>query len=159
MKRIVTTAAILGAAFGLLMGTYNGIRSGMGAGIASGIVMGVVFGLAIGGFMFFQHSKAGTWRKEFEVEGLVRDAPANHGAAGGWLFLTKQRVVWIPHAFNVGAKRLEIPLGDITGAKPNGRRKLDVHTTAGLKTFLVSESDEWAPAIAPALPDARVVER
>ncbi len=158
MKSIVKSAFLAGALFGLAMGAYNGMRSGMSAGIASGILMGVVFGLAIAGFLLFQHSKAGTWRKEFEAEELVRDAPANLGGAGGWLFLTKQRLVWIPHALNVGAKRLEIPLGDITGAKPNGR-KLDVHTTSGLKTFLVKSSDEWAPAIAPALPDARVVER
>lgn len=158
MKNIVKSSLLAGALFGLAMGTYNGLRSGAGAGIASGILMGIVFGLAIAGFMFWNHSKAGAWRKEFEPEGLVRDAPANLGGAGGWLFLTKQRVVWIPHALNVGAKRLELSLGTITGAKPNGR-KLDVHTTAGQKTFLVRESDEWAAAISPALPDARVVER
>lgn len=149
------TAVTSGALFGLAMGVMNGVRSGAGAGIASGLAMGVVFGLAIAGFLHWQSKKAGKLRVEFEREGVVRDAPANIGAAGGWLFLTKERVVWIPHALNVGAKRVEIPLAEITAAKPSGR-KLEIVTSARSWTILVRASDDWATAIAP-LPTARLV--
>lgn len=156
-NHIASSALTAGAMFGLGMGALNGVRFGMGAGIASGLAMGAVFGLAIGLFLRWQHKKAGVLRAEFQAEGVERDGPANVGAAGGWLFLTKQRLVWVPHALNIGAKRIEIPLGDIKSANAKGR-KLEILTTAGPRSFLVRTSDEWAAALG-SLPTARVVDR
>ena len=143
--------------FGVGMGAFNATRYGMTSGIASGLGMGVAFGLAVAGFLHWQHKKAGLAREQFGAEGLELDAPCNMGPAGGWLFLTKQRLVWIPHALNVGAKRVEIARADITSTKAKGR-KLEILTTAAPQTFLLRATDEWAAAIT-SLPSARVVDR
>ena len=83
------------------------------------------------------------------------DGGANLGGAGGYLFLTKQRIVFEPHGANSkSAKRVEIPLGDIKEVRPAGGklvRRFEVVTARGTHSFLVENRDAWLTAFAPLL--------
>jgi hypothetical protein len=144
MKRFLLNALMTGVPFGLCMGMFY---SGRGA-LAMGVVNGVAFGLAMGGFMAWQHKRSATLLAQYEAEGLVHHGPANYGAAGGWLVLTKQRLIFEPHKLNLGlGKRLEIPATEIGGARagdgaiPN---KIAVVTHANQTVqFVVRNRAEW----------------
>jgi hypothetical protein len=93
-------------------------------------------------------------RPKYEPEGIVLDAPANLGGAGGWLILTKKRLAFEPHKLNVGANRLELALGDISEVRPaTGKlvRRFEVVARGQTHSFLVENREQWFAAFTPLL--------
>src|SRR5205809_520525 len=113
MKAFAKTALITGVAFsipmGLIAGFLFGVARGFSAGVTFGLVIGptsgLVFGLAMAGFIAIQRRRFARTRSDFTGEQLLHDGPANHflngEGVGGWLFLTKERLLFRPHQFNV----------------------------------------------------------
>jgi hypothetical protein len=142
------TALQTGVPFGLVMGVFY---SGRGGGaIAMGIVNGVAFGLAMAGFLAWQAKRASRVKQPYEAEGIVHDGPANHASTtsvGGWLILTKQRLIFEPHKVNVGGKRIEISRQDIVAAMPGQGllpNKLEIVTSNHEKhSFVVAQRAVW----------------
>jgi hypothetical protein len=68
-------------------------------------------------------------------------------AIGGWLVLTKQRLVFEPHKLNVGGKTLDIAADDIAGARPGDGvlpNKIAVVTRSGQTlSFVVRDRAAW----------------
>ena len=155
MKHTLKIFLIAAVPFGLSLGLVNGFRSGLSSGLGSGILCGLLFGAAMAGFVHYQSNKFAKLRPKYEPEGLVIDGGANLGGAGGWLFLTKQRLVFEPHGANTkSAKRIEIPLSDIKEVKPaSGRlaRRFEVATANATHSFLVEHRDKWLESFAPLL--------
>jgi hypothetical protein len=140
--------------FGLALGMVNGIRSGWQSGVGSGVLCGILFGGLITWFIQRQARRFEKIRPKYEPEGIVLDAPANLGGAGGWLILTKKRVVFEPHKLNVGAKRVDIPLGDIKEVRPaTGKlvRRFDLVTSGATHSILVENREQWLAAFTPLL--------
>jgi hypothetical protein len=159
MKQTLKIFFLAAIPFGLALGLVNGFRSGLASGVGSGILCGLLFGAAIAGFVHYQSNKFAKLRPKYEPEGLVLDSGANVGGVGGWLFLTKQRLVFEPHGANAkSAKRIEIPLGDIKEVKPGGGklvRRFEVVTASATHSFLVESRDKWLESFAPLLGIAR----
>jgi hypothetical protein len=141
--------------FGLALGLVTGLRSGLSNGLGAGVICGLLFGIAIAGFVHYQTTKFQKLRPKYEAEGLVLDGGANLGGNGGFLFLTKQRLVFEPHGANSkSAKRVEIPLADIKEVKPAGGkliRRFEVVTAGTTHSFLVENRDAWLEAFLPLL--------
>jgi hypothetical protein len=125
MKNFLKIVLITGAAFGIPMGTLAGIAIGIARGTSVGvfcalivaIASGIAFGLGMGAFMTLQRRRFAPTRPEFAGEELLHDGPANHflngEGVGGWLFLTKERLLFRSHAFNIQCHELSVPLSDI----------------------------------------------
>lgn len=152
--KLFKTMLLAGVPFGLMLGLVNGVRQGWQSGVGSGVVCGAVFGLLIGLFLQRQARRFEKLRPQYEPEGIVLDAPANLGGAGGWLILTKQRLVFEPHKFNMGAKTLSVKLGDITEVRPaHGKlvRRFEVVAQGAAHSFLVENREQWLAAFTPLL--------
>ena len=146
MKNFLRNALITGLPFGLVMGLMFSERGG--SALAMGIANGVLFGCAMAGFMALQQKRSLKLLAGYEAEGLVHHGPANFGRAGGWLVLTKQRLVFAPHKMNLGlGKPIEIAASDIAGARPGDgvlANKIAVvtHNKQTLQ-FVVRERAAW----------------
>ena len=152
--KFVKTMLLAGVPFGLMLGLVNGVRHGWQAGLGSGVVCGFLFGFLIAMFLRRQARRFEQLRPQYEPEGIVLDAPANLGGAGGWLVLTKQRIVFEPHKLQMGAKRVSVPLGDITEVRPaSGKlvRRFEVVTKGATHSFLVENREQWLAAFTPLL--------
>jgi hypothetical protein len=152
--RFIKTFALAGIPFGLALGIVNGVRHGWKSGVGSGVACGIVFGFLLAFFMKRQAQRFDKLRPTYEPEGIVLDAPANLGGAGGWLILTKQRLVFEPHKLNLGGKRVEVKLGDITEIRPAAGklvRRFEVVSRGATHTFLVENRDQWLAAFTPLL--------
>lgn len=158
MKRFLQIMVMAGVPFGAALGLVGGWKHGLASGLGSGIACGLMFGLAIATFVHVQSKKFARLRPTYEKEGLVLDGGANLGGKGGWLFLTKQRLVFEPHGVNVGAARVEIPLGTITEVRPASGmlvRRFEVLVPGKTYSFLVEKRDQWLESFAPLLGIAR----
>jgi hypothetical protein len=137
-----------------MLGLVTGLRQGWQAGLGSGVTCGFLFGLLIATFMQRQAKNLDKLRPRYEKEGLVLCSPANLGGAGGWLFLTKQRLAFEPHKINLGGKHVSIPLADVHEVRPaSGKlvRRFEVVTAKATHSFLVENRDEWLAAFTPLL--------
>lgn len=120
MKNFLRTAVLTGIPFGAMMGLFWAHR-GAAAAVVGGSVMGLAFGCAMAGFVALQYKRSAKLREPYEAEGIEHDGPATYRsstAVGGWLILTKQRLVFVPHKLNVGDAKLEIPRDEIVAARP-----------------------------------------
>lgn len=155
MKQTLKIFVLAAVPFGLALGLVTGLRSGLSSGLGAGLICGLLFGVAITGFIHYQTNKFAKLRPKYEPEGLVIDGGANLGGNGGFLFLTKQRLVFEPHGANSkSAKRVEIPLADIKEVKPAGGklvRRFEVVTATATHSFLVENRDAWLEAFLPLL--------
>lgn len=157
MKKFLQLMAIAGIPFGGALGLVTGMKQGVASGVGAGVACGLMFGLAIATFIHVQSKKFGRLRPVYAKEGLAIDAGANLGGKGGWLFLTKQRLVFEPHGLDGGA-RVELPLGTITEVRPASgmlRRRFEVVADGKTYSFLVENRDKWLEAFAPLLGIAR----
>ena len=165
MKSFIKTALITGACFGISMGICAGILVGIARGISAGIsfglwgavASGLVFGLAMASFTAMMRRSFARTRPEFKGEELLRDGPANHflngEGVGGWLFLTKERLLFRSHQFNVQCHELSFPLAEIAevqpartvGLFPNGLR-LVTHSGKN-ERFVVEAHRRWCDEI------------
>jgi len=165
MKSFTKTALIATIAFGIPMGTLAGIIIGFAHGLSAGVSFGIKaaagsglpFGLLLASFMVIQRWRFSRARPEFTGEHLLHDGPANHflkaEGVGGWLFLTKERLLFRSHQFNVQRHELSIPLAEITHVSPvktarifpNG---LSIVTRSGRgERFVVEANQTWCDEI------------
>jgi hypothetical protein len=152
--RFLKTFALAGIPFGLAMGVVNGLRQGWKSGLGSGVAAGILFGALITFFIMRQARRFEQLRPKYEPEGIVLDAPANLGGAGGWLILTKKRLVFEPHKLNVGAKHVSVPLEKISEVRPaTGKlvRRFEVVVPGATHSFLVENREQWLAAFTPLL--------
>ena len=169
MKSFVKTALIAGVAFGIPMGIFFGVRmgiirgfsAGVSFGLVSGAACGLAFGLAIADFMVIQRRRFSRARPEFRGEELLHDGPANHflngEGVGGWLFLTRERLLFRSHQVNLQPHELSLPLAEIAEVQPvrtarifpNGLRLV---TRSGREErFVVEARRRWCDEILRAL--------
>ena len=165
MKPFLRTALVTGTAFGVFMGLFWAVVGAVGPEswlggplrVALAVVSGVPFGLAMAGFAAIQRRRFARVRPELAGEDLLHDGPANHWlhgeGVGGWLFLTKERLLFRSHRFNVQRHELSVPLADITRVRavrtaklfPNGLR---VNLGSGhVERFVVRENRRWCEEI------------
>lgn len=165
MKGFVKTAVITAAAFGIPMGIIAGIVVGIARGVSAGalaggivtIAAGLPFGLVMGLFIVLQRQRVEKNRPELTGGDLVHDGPANHffnyEGVGGWLFLTKERLLFRSHKFNIQRHELSIALDDIAEVQPVRTAKifpngLRVVTRLGQdERFVVQENRVWCEQI------------
>ena len=168
MKSFVKTALTTGVAFGIPTGILAGVVFGISRGFSNGVVFGLVsalilglpFGLAMAGFMAMQRRRFARIRPDFTGEQLLHDGPANHflngEGVGGWLFLTKERLLFRSHRFNFQQHQLSIPLEDIAEVQPVRTAKifpngLRVVTHSGRDDrFVVEANQTWCSEIVKA---------
>src|SRR3569832_2567093 len=103
--RVALDALKTGAPFGAAMGLFFAAQHGASRGLVSGLLAGAVFGCAMAGIMKWQHARAATVIAPYEAEGILHHGPANHVAGtaiGGWLVVTKQRLVFVLFLFFFG---------------------------------------------------------
>lgn len=135
MKRPI----IVGLLFGVPSGAFVGVSysDDTATNVVAGIVFGIVATLAIGAYVVRSDRK---WKQrlarvleEFEPEGIVHHSDAALGSrlrgsllgpvlrdTGGWLVLTKRRLVFIPHQHNFRGKRTELAINEIASAWQGG---------------------------------------
>ena len=168
MRAFAKTALITGVAFGIPMGLLAGVVFGIAHGFSSGVrfglmlapISGVAFGLAMTGFMAIQRRRFAQGRSQFTGEQLLHDGPANHflngEGVGGWLFLTKERLLFRSHQFNIQRHELSVPLAEIAEVQPVWTAKmfpngLRVVTRSGrAERFVVEARRRWCDEIAKA---------
>jgi hypothetical protein len=165
VKSFAITAVVTGIAFGIPMGLLSGVvltiargsSFGVSFGLVSSVASGAAFGLGMAGFMAFFRRRVSCARPQFTGEQLLHDGPANHfvngEGVGGRLFLTKERVLFRSHGFNIQCHELSVPLAEITQAEPvrtarifpNGLRL--VTRTGKEERFVVREHRRWCDEI------------
>lgn len=161
LRALATTALAAGAAFGVVTGLLAGGLVGVLVEPSLGFRLGLAVMLAAGalfaiGTWCFARVTARTFeaaRPEFAAETLLHDGPANHRrgweVAGGWLYLTKSRLVFRPHKFNVNTQEWWVPLTEIARVRPARtlllfRTGLRVLTRSGTEQRLVvHRPDRW----------------
>jgi hypothetical protein len=116
-QSFLRTFILTAVPFALAMGLMFSTSAGLTRGLITGAACGLAFGLAMAGFAEFQARRFKPFVSSFESEGIVLDGPATLRGAGGWLVLTKQRLVFQPHKVNIGGERTEIAAEDIGGAR------------------------------------------
>lgn len=134
-----------------------GIAPGLSGGVLFGLMAGGAFGLIMASFKAMQMRRFTQARSEFTSEELLHDGPANHllnrESVGGWLFLTKKRLLFRSHPINVQRHELSVPLAEIAevqpvrtaGVIPNGLRVL---TRSGTDDrFVVEARRKWCDEI------------
>ena len=148
--RFALDALKTGVPFGAAMGLFFAGQHGASRGLIAGVAAGVAFGCAMAAVMKWQHARATTVIAPYEAEGIVHHGPANHmarTAIGGWLVVTKQRLVFEPHKLNIGGKRIELATDDIAGARRGDgvlRNKIAIATRGGQTLqFVVRDRDAW----------------
>jgi hypothetical protein len=168
MKSLAKTALITGLPFGISMGVLAGVAFGITRRLSNGVVFGLVvaiasglvFGLAMASFMAIQRRRFAQARPDFASEQLLHDGPANHffngEGVGGWLFLTRERLLFRSHKYNFQRHELSIPLEEIAEIRPvrtaiilpNGLR---IITRSGRDDrFLVEARRKWCSEIVKA---------
>lgn len=160
LRTYLRGAVAAGLPFGLLMSWFFHFQFGWQIGTAAGVSAGVLFGLCFGAVAVIGGSRRMRAHPEFTAETLLRDDAANHfvgwQAVGGWLYLTDQRVLFRPHAFNLQAKEWTAALDTVKAAAPmrilgfipNGLR---IDAPGGSHHFLIRESRSWESAISEAI--------
>lgn len=158
MKKFLLDAAKTGVPFGVAMGLVAA-ASGDNA-VVLGAAQGIAFGCLMAGFMALYEKRAAKVVAELAPEGIVHHGPATHmatGRIGGWLVLTEQRLVFVPHKLNVGGKRQELAVADVAGARPGDAllpNQIEVVTRAGQRLrFVVKKRRDWLaklPGVKPA---------
>ena len=114
MKRFALPA-LQGLVFGTAMFL---VSSGNGSALRMAIFSGAAFAAFMTVLIVWRDKRGAKVRAPYEAEGIVHDGPANHASNGGWLVLTKQRLVFEPHKLNFSSKRTELGVDDIAGARP-----------------------------------------
>lgn len=158
MFRFLKTTVLCGAPFGLVLELSNFLRTGMDFGVARALITGLCFGLSMAVFMAWQRSRLASENPCGHEERLLKQGLANHKHksvlkdAGGWLYLTDQRLVFRSHNLNFDNHEQSLPLEDIGEVQtcltawiiPNGVR---VVTSRGEERYVVEDRRSWVEAI------------
>ena len=142
------------------MGGYFALRGAGGGALPAGVVTGASFGLVMALFAEAQRRRLQV-TGDLDGEAVLHQGPANHWrrgeSRGGWLVLTKARLMFRAHGKNVQNAPLVLPLPSVRAAEatrsfgivPNGLR---VHLASGEhESFVVSGRSEWVVEITHAL--------
>lgn len=150
IKKAVSAGIPFGLGAGLLIGLVHGAEVGLAAGGVAALLSGPVVAWAFGNY---SEENFGVSDDKYEGEPVVRQGSANHRLKGehrgGWLILTRQRLVFEPHSLNVQDDSVEIPVEEIDsvakarsmGIIPN--RFLVRHTDSSGELFTVSGRNAW----------------
>lgn len=109
--------SVLGVCLAITKGrTY--IFLGIAVGMILGLIGGILFGLFMALFVKCQTIMFKRKRKEIAKEyDIIYDDAANHfvgkEGVGGWLFLTRDRLIFMSHNFNLQNHNSTIPLHTI----------------------------------------------
>lgn len=149
MKDFLKTFFITGILFGLFVLIF--VKTNISAGIFSGIF----FGMTLAVFKYFQTKKFK--KMDSTIPDILFSDGANHfsgkESVGGWLFLTKTKLIFKAHKFNINTQEgLSIELKDIVsvnpistfGFIPNG---LLISTNSTQEQFVVSGRKNWIEKI------------
>lgn len=123
------------------------------SGIVSGAVAGILFGLLMAAFSEFQHRGGAKYDPSGPEEALLRWEVARRRAtngetADGYLYLTGERLVFLPRHFSLPDDELSIPLGEIFSVRP-GRtvgvlpNAVEVVHAEACERFVVGDRRGW----------------
>lgn len=152
--RFVRTALQTGIPFGVFMSLYQTLASdgSLVRGLVSGAFAGVLFGLLMAAFSEFGHRRSARYDPSGPEEELLRWEAARRGkgraAASGYLYLTDERLVFLPRDFSLPDDEISIALGKIDsvlprrtgGVLPNG---LEIVWGEGSEHFVVQDRKGW----------------
>lgn len=143
---------------GIIMGAAYSLLYDWEKGLFGGLFSGIGFGLAMAGVNVYLKNK---FQKDPLIfpdgETLIKEGAANlknkMEGAGGWLYLTDQKLVFRPHSFNFNNQPTEIPLDEISealpshslGIVPNGLKIVLRDQT--VKKFVVENRKDWCAQI------------
>lgn len=159
MKSTIKTIVYATLLFAFFMSIFFSlITLSLFKGIIKGTLSGILFGIFIGIFMFFQNKKFKRLGLEItNGKEIIYNGPANHftksEAAGGWLFLTKDELIFQSHKYNLKPHQTIIKLSDIKELKKKSiakliRKGLEIETVDGREeVFVVNNLDEWIRVI------------
>jgi hypothetical protein len=168
MKSFLKTTVIMGAMFGIPMGLVagvvfafvGGIHFGILFGVAGGSASGLLFGLAMAAFMMFQRRRLEQARPELPGQVVLYEGAANHfmncEGVGGWLYLTKERLQFLSHDFNIQCHEWSVALEEISEVQAVRTAKilangLRIVTRDGKdERFVVEEHKKWCDEIVKA---------
>lgn len=156
-----TTILRAGVPFGILMGIFNSFAYGSQFGIPAGFVSGALFGSIMALVAQFQARKFTQNRPLLSDEKLIKEGPANHQskmeAAGGWIYFTNSRLLYVSHKGNISNHELAIPLSEIASVEKGKtvgfvRNQLKVNLKNGkVERFVVDGANRWISEIEKAL--------
>jgi len=154
------TALKAGVPFGFVTGTYQGFSLGLPAGVQQGCIQGLIFGVLMAIlFQRFARSERLTNQKRVdpvENEPAIHETPAGHikfiETRGGRLYLTRTKLIFKPHAFNLQKTGVNLSLSEISnvscfktlGFFANG---LVVKTATQTEKFVVDTNQAWVDQI------------
>ena len=136
---------------------FAGLEDGLGLAVMLGSVAGLCFGASMAAYAAWQGQRSSSERPTFEAEGLVLDGPANRrtgaAAVGGWLWLTRGRLVFEPYGLNLTTDVWSVPRQRVLEAEPvrtyglvpNGLRVVLEGGEAA--TFVVERRADWLAAL------------
>jgi hypothetical protein len=140
MKKLLVPALLAAVPFGFLMGAAYSLESPVSTSILVGILGGVACAVAVAGFVAWRDQRFTQWVAKaiapYEAEGIEHQGYAAFGSnatavglaalgligafgeRAGWLVLTKQRLVFLPHKHSLLGKPIELATADIAAARP-----------------------------------------
>jgi hypothetical protein len=151
---------------GLTVGIAVGLLPGLMLGVAIGPLQGLLGALLIGGpfgllTAWVLRRKERVWaeiRAPYESEGLAHHGPASCAHGPGYLMLTTQRLVWMPHLASERDKKIIIAREAITKVRRASltvNLRIEVYTGESVE-FLVRDRRAWMQQLSSVLPVAQV---
>jgi membrane-anchored protein YejM (alkaline phosphatase superfamily) len=154
MMTFLKNFLITGLPMAILMGVAYNFLYDWKLALFGAVFSGVGFGLAMAGFAAYLKNKFQKNPLTFpDGEQIIKEGVANHKnkleAAGGYLYLTDQRLLFQPHKFNFNSQQIEIPLGEVSkavtysalGLLPTGIKIILKDDTE--RKFVVEKRKEW----------------
>ena len=161
MKDSIKTFLLAGGVFGVIMGLFITLASNIRVGAMAGTVLGCIFGSLITVFTLIQSRGFKKNRSKLvENKCFLKEGPANHfkgsESVGGWLYLTKDEIIFESHNINIQVHTALIPLNQISelktsltlGTVPNG---MQIITNDGAERFVVYNRKAWINEINKAI--------
>jgi len=155
LSRTMKNTLSTGLPFGLAMGLFFALQRGLLPGLILGAGSGLLFGMLLAAFIELQHRRMKV--TDLDGEPVLHQGPANHWlgaeARGGWLVLTKHRLVFRSHGKNIQNQGAEVLLADIVACEP--RRTLGLvpngmhvrHRDDRVEKYVLAGRGEWLAAL------------
>ena len=154
MKHFFLTFIRSGTLFGLFMFLYFlAVYGPAWAAVVGAATASILFGLTMAAVSGYHARNFRLHPPDLGIELLLKDGPANHffkgSSVGGWIYLTKSRLIFKSHWMNVHKHRFEVPLREISEAEVSTsflslKNKLHLHYRNGrIETFVVDDASEW----------------
>lgn len=116
-----------------------------------GCVGGILFSGALTLLVIINSRKMRSFREEIEKENtIIFEGSANHQEGkysnGGWIFLTEESLLFIPHKINFNTSKVIISSKDMCNVhkSPNKIKGIDILCkNERIETFIVNERKRW----------------